>query len=220
MAINLRPRGPIELFWSNMANPAIARKSENGLQERDCSLTDTEHVYRHVEKFYEGHGKFKGEITGHDIDRDTGDATWEVAYEDGDIGCYNHPQLMTMLMPTTHVPTGDILKIKTNLQPHVTKSTGTFQEACLRLKIDPAHHKIYHDWLPKPGADKIKYPFQKGHKNNIKMVAGTHLPTPHLSSAHQNKIQEFQAKNIIKTPFKLVDSSINAITREFGCKID
>ena len=39
----------------------IARKSENGLQERDYSLTDKEYVGRHVEKFYEGHGKFKGE---------------------------------------------------------------------------------------------------------------------------------------------------------------
>ena len=89
----------------------IARKSEKGLQERDYSLTDKEYVGRHVEKFYEGHGKFKGEITGHDIDRDTGDSMWEVTYEDGDIGCYNHPQLMTMLMPTTHVPTKNILKI-------------------------------------------------------------------------------------------------------------
>ena len=208
----------------------IARKSENGLQERDYSLTDKEYVGRHVEKFYEGHGKFKGEITGHDIDRDTGDSIWEVTYEDGDIGCYNHPQLMTMLMPTTHVPTKNILKIdssppgvnfdfdKSENDEYVTKSTDTFQEACLRLKIDPAHHKIYHDWLPKHVTDKIKYPFLKGHKNNIKMTAGMHLPTPHLSTTYQNKIQDFQAKNIIQTPFKLVDSSINTIIREQNIK--
>jgi hypothetical protein len=47
------------------------------------------------------------------------------------------------------------------------------------------------------------------------MTAGTHLPIPHLSSTYQNKIQEFQANNIIKTPFKLVDSSIDTIIREY-----
>jgi hypothetical protein len=137
---------------------------------------------------------------------------------------------MTMLMPTTHVPTKNILKIdssppgvnfdfdKSENDEYVTKSTDTFQEACLRLKIDPAHHKIYHDWLPKHVTDKIKYPFLKGHKNNIKMTAGMHLPTPHLSPTYQNKIQDFQAKNIIQTPFKLVDSSINTIIREQNIK--
>jgi hypothetical protein len=49
--------------------------------------------------------------------------------------------------------------------------------------------------------------------NDIKMAAVMHLPTPHLSSTCQNKIQEFQAKNVMKTPFKLVDSSMHAIIR-------
>jgi hypothetical protein len=69
----------------------IARKSGNGLQESYYELTDKEHVGRCVEKCYEGHGEFKGEITGHDIDRHTGDATWEGTHEDGGVGCYNHP---------------------------------------------------------------------------------------------------------------------------------
>jgi hypothetical protein len=194
-----------------------ARKSENGLQERDYSLTDEERLGRHVEKFCEGHGKFKGETTGHDVDRDTGDATWEVACEDGDIGCCGRPQLMTMLMPLTHVPTENVLKItadKSDLEPHVTKSTDTFEESCLRLKTPMACHKIHHDWLPGTVTKRTKYPFQKGHENDMKMAAGTHLPTPHLPSTHQNKIQEFQAKNVIKTPLKLVDSSTNAAMRE------
>ena len=50
------------------------------------------------------------------------------------------------------------------------------------------------------------------------MTAGMHLPTPHLSTTYQNKIQDFQAKNIIQTPFKLVDSSINTIIREQNIK--
>ena len=140
-----------------------------------------------------------------------------MTYEDGDIGCYNHPQLMTMLMPNTHVPTENIFQINTDkleLKPYVTKSTDTFQESCLRLKIPTAHHKIYYDWLPETVTKTLKYPFQKGYKNNIKMVAGIHLPNPHPSPTYQNKIQEFQAKHIINTPFKLVDSSINSITRE------
>ena len=197
----------------------IARKSKNGLSESDYSLNDSEYVGRKVEKLFDGYGKdkFKGAVTAHDFCRDSGDAIWEVTYDDGDVGHCNHPELMTMLMPmpipTVHPPS--ILKIDPstghdkNIDMYVSKSSDTFQEACYKLDIVVPHHKLYYDWLPTAITDKLKYPFKKGSKNNVKLPAGIHFPNPHNKNSFKVRLTKMYAEHDLSEPFMLINHIMN-----------
>jgi hypothetical protein len=206
----------------------IARKSENNLPETDYTMTDSEYVGRKVAKLFPGHGnkKFKGQITAHDIDQDSGDAMWEVTYDDGDVSCYNHPELMKILLPLSHNNVNYILSdpqllridsqlLKTKLSFYVTKSTDTFQEACFKLDITVEHHKTYFHWLPKCVTDEIvQYPFTKGRKNNHKLPAGLHMPNPHLNISYKNELLKIYEKHAINEPFMLIGNVVDNIILE------
>ena len=207
----------------------IARKSNLGLPESDYSLHDSLYIGRKVQKYFDGYSQpFLGEVTSHDVDSENSDTIWETTFEDGDVGWYNHRELMQILLPelpgikptqSEKKESGEdsqenmdarIRQIIKQTEDYVSKSTDTFQDVCFRLNLPHPWHKIYYDWLSPTTRCLIKFPFTKGKENNIK-VPCIKFPNPINDPKFHDAINNLWVNNDVRAPQSLIDRAVSQI---------
>ena len=164
----------------------IARKKNPQLPQQDYVLHDKAYIGRKVEKSFRGYEvPFKGVVTNHDFDSEDGNSIWEVTFEDGDVGWYNHLELMGTLQPQAGGGEdceegargeNDLAQVRTIIERAIkqegdyhSKSSDTFQQVCNKLGLPKAWYRTYYFWLTEQERKELQYPFEKGKKNNLKV---------------------------------------------------
>ena len=205
----------------------IARKTNPNLPQQDYVLHDKAYIGRKVEKSFKGYEiPFKGVVTNHDFDSADGNSIWEVTFEDGDVGWYNHLELMSILQPQMGGgkdckeiagENPDLMYLSLAVDDNIrqegnyhSKSSDTFQQVCTKLGLPKAWHKLYYYWLTEHERKGLKYPFEKGKKNNWK-VPVKWWRSPKGDSKFQSMVERLWEKNNQPKSIYLITESIGSL---------